>query len=162
MKTKHCFFNPGGEKIFFWKNSPKNSLEKSLKNIYIATILEKIRATPVQYFHQTAAGEVSSAAGEAPPAYRGSHGPKGVPEGGPGSHRTPGTPWVISPGKDGMFKIGSPDSGRKTRYRHGLPTHDNKNPMFCIIAYSPSKKLSLVQNSICGNLAGLNLWIFYR
>ena len=52
--------------------------------------------------------------------------------------------------------------GRKTRYRHGLPTHYNKNPMFCIIAYSPSKKLSLVQNSICMNLAGLNLWIFYR
>ena len=47
--------------------------------------------------------------------------------------------------KDGMCKIGTPDSGRKTRYRHGLPTHDNKNPMFCIITYSPSKKLSLVQ-----------------
>jgi hypothetical protein len=33
--------------------------------------------------------------------------------------------------------------GRKTRYRHGVPTHDNKNPMFCVIAYSPFKKLSL-------------------
>jgi hypothetical protein len=42
----------------------------------------------------------------------------------------------------------APGEGRKTRYRHGVPTYDNKNPMFCIIAYSPSKKLSLVQNSI--------------
>ena len=34
--------------------------------------------------------------------------------------------------------------GRKTRYRHGVPTHDNRNQMFCVIAYSSSKKLSLV------------------
>ena len=62
----------------------------------------------------------------------------------------------------GKRKIGSSDSGVQARYRHGVPTHDNKNPMFCVLAYSPSKKLSLVQNSICMNLAGLNLWILYR
>ena len=39
-----------------------------------------------------------------------------------------------------------------------VPTHDgNKNPIFCVIAYSPSKKLSLVQNPICMNLAGLRI-----
>jgi hypothetical protein len=64
--------------------------------------------------------------------------------------------------KEGINKIRRILHGRKTRYRHGLPTHDNKNPIFCVIAYSPSEKLSLVQNSICMNLAGLNLWIFYR
>jgi hypothetical protein len=38
-----------------------------MKNI--ATILEKIRATTVQNFHQPTADEVSSAAGEAPLTY---------------------------------------------------------------------------------------------
>ena len=54
------------------------------------------------------------------------------------------------------------DSSKMADYRHRVLTHDNKNPMFCVIAYSPSKKLSLAQNSICMNLAGLNLWILYR
>jgi hypothetical protein len=32
--------------------------------------------------------------------------------------------------KEGIHKIRRILHGRKTRYRHGLPTHDNKNPMF--------------------------------
>jgi hypothetical protein len=59
-------------------------------------------------------------------------------------------------------KIGRRDSERKARYWHGLLTHDNENPMFCVIAYAHSKKLRLVQNSICMYLVDLNLWIFYR
>jgi hypothetical protein len=38
--------------------------------------------------------------------------------------------------EEGIHKIRRILHGRKTTYRHGLPTHDNKNPMFCIIAYS--------------------------
>ena len=65
--------------------------------------------------------------------------------------------------REGSIFMRSPrDSSKMADYRHRVLTHDNKNPMFCVIAYSPSKKLSLVQNSICMNLASLNLWILYR
>ena len=67
------------------------------------TILEKFRATTVQNFHQPAAGEVSSAAGEAPPTYRGSQGPKGVLEGGPGGPTGPPGP----PGLSALYGVDS-------------------------------------------------------
>ena len=41
--------------------------------------------------------------------------------------------------KEGLHKIRRILHGRKARYRHGLPTHDNKNPMFCVIAYLITK-----------------------
>ena len=41
--------------------------------------------------------------------------------------------------RTGCSKLGLQIPAVKTRYRHGLPTHDNKNRMFCIIAYLITK-----------------------
>jgi hypothetical protein len=38
------------------------------------------------------------------------------------------------------------DSLKMADYCHGVHTHDNKNLIFCIIAYSTSKKLSLLKS----------------